>query len=70
MSNRLLQGWTMLHESCPTCQVPLMRPKTEKLLMSCLQCNIDYLKPSDFDPSKHKLASAAEATTTTTEAAV
>ena len=53
LSARLLEGWTMLSETCPLpeCSVPLMRSRSNREI-SCVQCNKrfteDY-KPLDFD---------------------
>ena len=55
MSEKLLRGWTMLAESCPTCMIPLLRAPGERVMMKCLQCHIDYLMPKDFDPTKHRV---------------
>lgn len=37
MGSLLLQGWTMLADSCPVCGVPLMRRDTETVCVNCSQ---------------------------------
>ncbi|KAJ3303769.1 hypothetical protein HDV03_003546 [Kappamyces sp. JEL0829] len=41
LGEKLLQGWTMMQESCPTCQeVPLMRNRNQELF--CVGCDAFY----------------------------
>lgn len=51
LSRLLLQGWTMLAESCPRvgCNMPLMRSRQNRIF--CCQCRADILQPSTSTPS-------------------
>ncbi|PRP88603.1 hypothetical protein PROFUN_03014 [Planoprotostelium fungivorum] len=54
ISKKLLEGWSMLQESCPVCQVPLMRNREGE--MTCVVCNMRVIKQSEFDPTKYRVA--------------
>ncbi|KAI8893918.1 hypothetical protein BC833DRAFT_606836 [Globomyces pollinis-pini] len=41
LGKKLLQGWTMLQDNCPTCSIPLMRTKTKDIL--CVGCEKKYI---------------------------
>jgi len=55
IGQKLLQGWVLLQESCPSCHVPLMRNREDK--MFCLSCDLEVIKSKDFDPKRHKSVS-------------
>ena len=42
MGDLLLQGWTMLQESCDDCNVPLMRNKKQEMV--CVGCDKWFVK--------------------------
>ena len=47
IGEHLLQGWTMLGDSCPNgCNVPLMRSRDKKSLV-CLGCEVDFLHQAE-----------------------
>lgn len=54
MGEKLLQGWTLLQESCPACSVPLMRDRDRK--MWCFSCNLQVITQADFDPARHRVS--------------
>ena len=43
MSELLMQGWSMLADTCPDCFVPIMRSRDKKE-DKCVGCGTDYLK--------------------------
>jgi len=52
LGEKLLQGWTMMNLTCPTCpEVPLMRDVKKRLY--CVSCNHWVIKPEEYDPKKH-----------------
>jgi len=53
IGDKLLAGWTLLEQSCPSCQTPLMRDVGKDKDMLCLSCNTPVISRKDFDPSKH-----------------
>jgi len=55
IGQKLLQGWVLLQESCPSCHVPLMRNREDK--MFCLSCDLEVIKFKDFDPKRHQSVS-------------
>jgi len=54
IGEKLLAGWTLLEESCPTCRTPLMRDHQKA--MFCLNCDTVIISAKDFDPTKHTLS--------------
>lgn len=42
MGNLLLQGWAMLEETCPDCNVPIMRSRSKEEI--CVVCENAYKK--------------------------
>ena len=61
IGQKLLQGWTMLqdtcaNESCPG--VPLMRKPGAKEMV-CVNCNTTFVREQDVDKTKHAPTSAA-----------
>ena len=51
----LLEGWTMLSESCPICFNPIMRKPSDRS-MWCVQCNLEAVTEDNFDKSKQQVA--------------
>ena len=43
MGALLIQGWTMMEESCDTCNVPLMQSRDKKQEL-CVECNKNYVQ--------------------------
>jgi len=58
MGEKLLEGWTLLQQSCPGCSVPLMKDKNGT--MYCLSCNTMVITPGQYDPTKHNLLKRSE----------
>ena len=48
LGDKLLEGWTMLGESCPICFSPLMRDRNKK--MWCVVCDVPVVTEEEFDP--------------------
>merc|ERR1712137_96993 len=50
LGEKLLQGWTMLEDACPRCNIPLMRkPKSKDML--CVGCGAQVVESMDQIPS-------------------
>ena len=54
VGEKLLQGWTMLADSCPMCYKPLMRNPADRT-MWCVACNVQAVEEAEYDASKHRL---------------
>ncbi|KAJ3275527.1 hypothetical protein HDV01_000354 [Terramyces sp. JEL0728] len=54
MGKLLLQGWTMLENCCPSCNVPLMKKEMETYCVSCEQVTED-LGDLEFELSADKI---------------
>jgi uncharacterized Zn finger protein (UPF0148 family) len=54
----LLKGWTLLGESCPDCNVPLVEDKKRNAgVMLCVNCNKQYVREKDVEEGKFKVSS-------------
>merc|ERR1711916_205166 len=53
VGQKLLEGWTMLSQSCPVCLQPLLRRPSDQT-MWCVECNAHAVNEADFDASKHR----------------
>jgi len=53
LGDKLLMGWTLLGEVCPSCGAPLMRDHAKK--MHCLSCDTLVITNAEFDPNKHQV---------------
>eukprot|EP00011_Vannellida_sp_DIVA3-517-6-12_P009748 CAMPEP_0114617394 /NCGR_PEP_ID=MMETSP0168-20121206/7175_1 /TAXON_ID=95228 ORGANISM="Vannella sp., Strain DIVA3 517/6/12" /NCGR_SAMPLE_ID=MMETSP0168 /ASSEMBLY_ACC=CAM_ASM_000044 /LENGTH=196 /DNA_ID=CAMNT_0001828529 /DNA_START=313 /DNA_END=903 /DNA_ORIENTATION=- len=60
MGTRLLQGWAMLEEVCPRCNVPLMRQRKTNQL-ECVGCSRTGAMPSDFAEKPAPAQTSAQA---------
>ena len=57
IGEKLLQGWTMMADSCPDCRmVPLMRDREMKL--HCFSCatNVNAEETKDFHPAEESMS--------------
>jgi len=49
MGEKMLQGWTLLGDTCPICNSPLMKDREGQ--MFCVKCNTRVMHEKDFNPN-------------------
>ncbi|GAB5372793.1 hypothetical protein AAMO2058_001695300 [Amorphochlora amoebiformis] len=57
LGDYLLKGYTMLNQTCPVCNCPLVQKKPDPK-MKCVSCNLDVMTEAESKPSNGSTGSA------------